>query len=141
MIRHAEAQWNGSLKEGSGHLKTETGVLDTAYSFKSRFEGGKETNPEELLGASHAGCFSMALAARLTMAGHPATSIKTKASVNFNNVDGGWAITKIELDTVAEVPGIDAAAFQKLAEDAKANCPISKALASVEIHLTAALTS
>jgi osmotically inducible protein OsmC len=140
MIRHAEAQWNGSLKDGSGHIKTETGALDSAYSFRSRFEGGGETNPEELLGASHAGCFSMALSAALTGAGHPPTSIQTKASVHLNKVEAGFAITKIELETTATVPGIDAATFQKIAGEAKAGCPISKALASVDIHLAATLT-
>src|SRR5271163_2783823 len=135
MIRHAEAQWNGSIKEGSGHVKVETGALDSPYSFKSRFEGGGETNPEELLAASHAGCFSMALSAMLTGAGHPPKSIDTKAAVHLNQVSGSWAVTKIELETVAEVPGLDAEAFQKLAHDAKTNCPISKALASVEIEL------
>lgn len=140
MIRHAEAQWNGSLKDGSGHIKTETGALDSAYSFRSRFEGGGETNPEELLGASHAGCFSMALSAALTGAGHPPTSIHTTASVHLNKVEAGFAITKIELETTATVPGIDAATFQKIAGEAKAGCPISKALASVEIHLNATLT-
>ena len=139
MIRHAEAQWNGSLKDGSGHIKTETGALDSAYSFRSRFEGGGETNPEELLGASHAGCFSMALSAALTGAGHPPTSINTQASVHLNKVDAGFAITKIELETVAVVPGIDSATFQKIAGEAKAGCPISKALASVDIHLNATL--
>jgi osmotically inducible protein OsmC len=139
MIRHAEAKWNGSLKEGSGHLKVETGALDSAYSFRSRFEGGGETNPEELLAASHAGCFSMALSAMLTGAGHPPKSIDTKAAVHLNQVGGSWAVNKIELETVAEVPGLDAEAFQKLAHDAKANCPISKALASVEIELKATL--
>jgi osmotically inducible protein OsmC len=141
MIRHAEAQWNGSLKEGSGHVKVETGTLDTSYSFRSRFEGGKETNPEELLGASHAGCFSMALAAALTAAGHAPKSITTNAAVHFNQTAGSWAITKIELDTTGDVPGIDAAAFQKFASDAKANCPISKALASVDIQLKATLSA
>jgi osmotically inducible protein OsmC len=141
MIRHAEAQWNGSLKEGSGHVKVETGTLDTSYSFRSRFEGGKETNPEELLGASHAGCFSMALAAALTMAGHAPKSIVTKAAVHFNQTAGSWAINQIELETVGDVPGIDAAAFQKFAADAKANCPISKALASVDIQLKATLSA
>jgi osmotically inducible protein OsmC len=135
MIRHAEAQWNGSLKDGKGHVKTETGTLDSDYSFQSRFEGGGLTNPEELLGASHAGCFSMALAAALTIAGHPPTSIQTKAAVHLNKLDTGFAITKIELETVGAVPGIDAAAFEKFANDAKANCPISKALSAVEIHL------
>lgn len=139
MIRHAEAQWNGSLKEGKGRLKTETGALDSAYSFKSRFEGGGETNPEELLAASHAGCFSMALSAKLTEAGHAPKSIRTKAAVHLNQVGGSWAVNKIELETVGEVPGIDAAAFQKLAADAKTNCPISKALGSVDIQLKATL--
>jgi osmotically inducible protein OsmC len=141
MIRHAEAQWNGSLKEGSGHVKVETGTLDTSYSFRSRFEGGKETNPEELLGASHAGCFSMALAAALTAAGHAPKSISTKAAVHFNQTGGSWAITQIELETTGDVPGMDAAAFQKFASDAKANCPISKALASVDIQLKATLAA
>jgi lipoyl-dependent peroxiredoxin len=139
MIRHAEAQWNGSLKEGSGHLKVETGALDSAYSFRSRFEGGGETNPEELLAASHAGCFSMALSAMLSGQGHPPKSINTKAAVHLNQVSGAWTVTRIELETVAEVPGLDAEAFQKIAFDAKANCPISKALASVDIHLNATL--
>ncbi|MGD1098713.1 MAG: OsmC family protein [Bryobacteraceae bacterium] len=139
MIRHAEAKWNGSLKEGSGHVKVETGALDSAYSFRSRFEGGGETNPEELLAASHAGCFSMALSAMLTGAGHPPKSIDTKAAVHLNQVSGSWAVNKIELETVAEVPGLDAEAFQKLAHDAKTNCPISKALASVDIELKATL--
>jgi lipoyl-dependent peroxiredoxin len=139
MIRHAEAKWNGSLKEGSGHLKSETGALDSAYSFRSRFEGGGETNPEELLAASHAGCFSMALSAMLTGQGHPPKSIATKAAVHLNQINGAWTVNQIELDTVAEVPGLDAEAFQKIALDAKANCPISKALASVEIHLKATL--
>jgi osmotically inducible protein OsmC len=139
MIRHAEAEWKGALKEGSGHIKVETGALDSAYSFRSRFEGGGETNPEELLGASHAGCFSMALAAMLSAGGHPPTSIQTKAAVHLNKVGDSFAITKIELDTTGEVPGIDAPTFQKFAADAKAGCPISKALSAVEIHLTATL--
>src|SRR5580704_8863099 len=103
MIRHAEAQWNGSLKDGSGHLKVETGALDSAYSFRSRFEGGGETNPEELLAASHAGCFSMALSAMLGAQGHSPKSIHTKAAVHLTQVNGGWTISKIELETVAEV--------------------------------------
>ena len=137
MIRHAEAEWKGSLKDGGGHLKTETGALDSAYGFRSRFEGGGETNPEELLGASHAGCFTMALTAALTMAGHPPASIHTRASVHLNKLEAGWTVNKIELETTGQVPGIDAAAFQKFASDAKANCPISRALSAVEIHLNA----
>jgi osmotically inducible protein OsmC len=140
MIRHAEAEWNGSLKEGSGHLKVETGALDSAYSFRSRFEGGGETNPEELLGAAHAGCYSMALSAMLTGAGHPPKSIRTKAAVHLTQSAGAFSISKIELDTVAEVPGLDAAEFEKHALNAKANCPVSKALAGTEIHLNAVLS-
>jgi osmotically inducible protein OsmC len=135
MIRHAEAQWNGSIKEGTGHVKTETGAVDSAYSFKSRFVGGGETNPEELLGAAHAACFTMALAGALTKDGHPPTSIHTTAAVQIEAVPGGFGITKIELDTTGEVPGIDAAAFEAAAAGAKAGCPLSKALASVDIHL------
>ncbi len=137
MIRHAEAQWNGGLKDGNGHIKTETGALDSAYSFRARFEGGGETNPEELLGAAHAGCFSMALAAALTKAGHAPKSIHTTAAVHLNPVEGGFAINKIELETTGAVPGIDAATFEKVANEAKAGCPVSKALAGVEIHLKA----
>ena len=140
MIRHAEAHWSGPVTTGTGHVKVETGALDSPYSFKSRFEGGGETNPEELLGAAHAACFSMALSAVLTGAGHPPSNIDTKASVHILPSGGGFSITKIELMTVGEVPGIDDAAFQKHAADAKANCPLSKALAAVpDIHLTATL--
>jgi osmotically inducible protein OsmC len=135
MIRHAEAQWNGSIKEGTGHVKTETGALDSPYSFKSRFTGGGETNPEELLGAAHAACFSMALSGVLTKDGHPPSSIHTTAAVHIEPVEGGFGITKIELETAGEVPGIDAAAFEAAAAVAKANCPLSKALAAVDIHL------
>jgi osmotically inducible protein OsmC len=139
MIRHAEAQWNGSLKDGKGHVKTETGALDSAYSFRSRFEGGGETNPEELIAAAHAACFSMALSAALTTAGHPPTSIHTTAAVQLNKVEGGFAINRIDLETTGEVPGMDAAAFEATAAGAKANCPVSKVLAGAEIHLKATL--
>ena|SRR5579862_3562590 len=139
MIRHAEAHWNGSLKEGSGHVKTETGALDRPYSFRSRFEGGGETNPEELIGAAHAACFSMALSAALTNAGHAPKSISTTAAVHLNKLDSGWAINRIDLETTGEVPGIDGAAFENFASGAKANCPVSKALAGVEIHLKSVL--
>lgn len=135
MIRHADAQWNGSVKEGTGHVKVETGALDSSYSFRSRFVGGGETNPEELLGAAHAACFSMALSGVLTKEGHPPTSIHTKASVHIDPVEGGFAITKIELETEGVVPGIDQAAFEAAAAGAKAGCPLSKALAAVPISL------
>ena len=140
MIRHAEAEWNGGLKSGKGHLKVETGTIDAPYSFRSRFGDGTETNPEELLGAAHAACFSMALSAMLEGAGHPPSSVKTKASVHLNQVGGGWAIETIELDTVGVVPGIDAAKFQELANNAKAGCPVSKALAGAKITLKATLS-
>jgi osmotically inducible protein OsmC len=139
MIRHAQAQWNGTLKEGAGHVKTETGALDSAYTFRSRFEGGGETNPEELIAAAHASCFSMALSAALTNGGHPPKSIQTTAAVHLNKGDSGFAINRIDLETTGEVPGIDAAAFETFAAGAKANCPVSKALSGVEIHLTATL--
>ena len=139
MIRHAEARWNGSLKDGSGHVKVETGALDSDYSFRARFEGGGQTNPEELLGAAHAACFSMAVSAALSQQGHPAKTIHTTAAVHLNQAGGGWAINKIELETTAEVPGIDAAGFEKVAKDAKANCPVSKALAGVDIQLKSTL--
>ncbi len=141
MIRHAEAEWKGSLKEGSGQVKTETGTVNSSYSFRSRFEGGGETNPEELLGAAHAGCFSMALSARLSAAGHVPTSVHTTAAVHLNKGESGFAINKIELDTTGDVPGIDAATFQKFASEAKAECPVSKALAGAEITLQATLKS
>ena len=139
MIRHAEAEWKGSLKEGSGQVKTETGALSSPYSFRSRFEGGGETNPEELIAAAHAACFSMALSAALSAAGHVPNSVRTAASVHLNKVESGFAITKIELDTTGDVPGIDAETFDKFANDAKKGCPISKALAATEIHLNAKL--
>jgi lipoyl-dependent peroxiredoxin len=141
MIRHAEAEWKGSLKEGSGQVKTETGTLSSSYSFRSRFEGGGETNPEELLGAAHAACFSMALSAALSAAGHTPNSVRTTAAVHLNKVDGGFAINQIDLETTGNVPGIDAATFEKFATDAKKGCPVSKALAGAEIHLKAIFAS
>jgi osmotically inducible protein OsmC len=139
MVRHAEAEWSGTLKEGKGHVKVETGALDSPYSFRSRFEGGGETNPEELLGASHAACFTMALSAALTNAGHPPSKVRTTAAVTLVPVDGKPTVTRIDLTTEASIPGIDDAAFQKIAGDAKAGCPISRALAGTEIHLAAKL--
>lgn len=135
MIRHAEAEWSGSLKDGSGRVKVETGTLDSPYSFRARFEGGGETNPEELLGAAHAGCFTMALSAMLTAAGKPPAKIQTKAAVHLTPVSGGFSIPKIELTTVGSVPGMTAEDFERMAHEAKAGCPVSKALAGVEITL------
>ncbi len=137
--RVADAQWQGDLQNGSGSVALGSGAFKGPYSYKSRFEDGTGTNPEELLGAAHAACFSMALSFALAQAGHPVTKVQTKATVNFGPVPGGFAISRIELQTEGKVAGLDAAAFQKFASEAKANCPISKALASVEITLTAKL--
>src|SRR5271165_1686614 len=129
MKRTASAIWRGGLKDGKGTISTESGVLaDTQYSFSTRFEDGKGTNPEELIAAAHAGCFSMAFAAALAGAGHTATRIHTTAKVHFGPVSGGFAITRIDLATEGSVPGIDAATFEKTAAGAKENCPVSKAL-------------
>ncbi|MGO9270744.1 MAG: OsmC family protein [Terriglobia bacterium] len=138
-IRTAEAEWNGNLFEGSGRMKLGTGAYDGPYSFKSRMQDGAGTNPEELIAAAHAGCFSMALSAQLSGAGHPPKSVHTKANVHFDKVEGGFAITSIDLNTEADVPGIDAAKFQELAEGAKKGCPVSKALAATPINLKATL--
>lgn len=140
--RKAEAQWEGNLAEGNGSLKLGSGAFEGPYSFKSRFEEGQSaTNPEELIGAAHAGCFTMALAAQLTRAGQPPTRIHTTAQVKLDKVGDAFSITKIDLDTEAEIPGIDDATFQQYANGAKQNCPVSKALAGTEITLTAKLLS
>jgi osmotically inducible protein OsmC len=138
-VRKAEAEWKGTLKEGKGEIKTESGTVQGQYSFGTRFENGKGTNPEELIGAAHAGCFSMALAAALERGGKPAKRIHTTASVRLEKVGESFAITKIDLVTEAEVPGIDDATFQQTANGAKAGCPVSKALKGVEISLNAKL--
>jgi osmotically inducible protein OsmC len=136
----AEAEWQGTLAQGSGRLKVGSGAFDGPYSFKSRFEEGQSaTNPEELIGAAHAGCFTMALTAQLSRAGFTPTRIHTAARVYLEKTGEAFAITRIELDTEAHIPGIDSAAFQKFALDAKQNCPVSKALAGTSIHLNARL--
>ena len=136
----AEAEWKGNLAQGSGRLKVGSGAFDGPYSFKSRFEEGQSaTNPEELIGAAHAGCFTMALAAQLSRAGLTPTRIHTAAQVKLEKIGDAFAITCIDLDSEASIPGIDNATFQKHALDAKQNCPVSKALAAVEIHLVAKL--
>src|SRR3954470_6043140 len=129
--RTAKADWQGEFKRGGGSVSTETGVLDSPYNFSGRFESGTGTNPEELLAASHASCFTMALSVGLTQAGHPPESLATEAKVTVDQVEGGFGITKIALSVTGKVPGIDAAAFEEAAQGAKANCPLSKALASV----------
>jgi len=138
-MANAEAEWKGTLKEGAGTMKLGSGSYEGAFTYASRFADGKGTNPEELIGAAHAGCFSMFLSALLTNAGFTPTRIHTTAKVHLG---AGPAIDKIELNTEAEVPGIDEAAFQEKAAAAKAGCPVSKALAAVgDIQLTAKLVS
>lgn len=137
-VSKASATWNGTLKEGSGSVKGAGGAFEAPFSFGSRFEGnGNGTNPEELIGAALAGCFSMFLAAQLTKEGKPPTSISTSATVTLGD---GPTVTKIELDTVAVVPGVEEATFNEKVAFSKANCPISKALAAVpEIVVSAKL--
>ena len=135
-IRNAEAVWTGTLKEGKGALKLGSGAFEGSYTWASRFEEAPGTNPEELIGAAHAGCYSMFLSALLTKAGYAPTRIQTTAKVHL---EAGPTITLIELDTLAEVPGLDEKTFQEQAEAAKKSCPVSKALASVEIRLSARL--
>jgi len=139
MAANATAVWEGSLKEGKGRMKLGTGAFEGAYTFKSRFENGAGTNPEELIGAAHAGCFSMALSAGLGRAGFTPKRIETSASVHLEKVGEAFRITRIELKTEAAVPGIDAKAFQDQAEAAKKGCPVSAALAAVTISLDARL--
>jgi osmotically inducible protein OsmC len=133
--RTSEAEWLGDLKTGKGKVKLGSGAFEGQYSFNSRFEDGVGTNPEELIAAAHAGCFSMALSAALTQAGPPPSRIHTTAKVHLGPVAGGFAITKIDLATEGAVPGIGPAAFDTYAAGAKANCPVSKALAAVEVTL------
>jgi lipoyl-dependent peroxiredoxin len=137
--RNAEAEWFGSLIAGKGHMKLGSGAFDGPYSFRSRMEEGTGTNPEELIGAAHAGCFSMALSAILGKAGLTPTRIHTKSGVKFEKVGDGFSITGIDLSTEAEIPGVDQAGFEKYAETAKLNCPVSRALTGTKISLTAKL--
>lgn len=137
--RTADAVWNGNLKEGKGNVRFGGGAFDGSYSFKSRFEDGQGTNPEELIAAAHASCFTMALSNGLSQAGHEPTEVRTTAKVHLEKGDKGFAIPRIELQTVGNVPGIDEATFKKLAEEAKNNCPVSKVLAGAEISLDAKL--
>jgi osmotically inducible protein OsmC len=129
MVRKASAVWKGSLKEGKGTISSESGVLsNTPYSFSTRFENAKGTNPEELIAAAHAGCFTMALSAQLGNAGITPESLETTASLSLDKLEAGWTVTKIHLEVTAHIPGADKAAFDKAAENAKAGCPISRLL-------------
>ena len=135
MIRKARAEWRGTGKDGNGDLTTDSGVLaKTAYSFKTRFQDGKGTNPEELIAAAHAGCFTMALAFQLQTAGFTPTSLSTEAAVSLDQEGAGFKISKSALTLVAEVPGLDQVTFDKLAEAAEKGCPVSKVL-NAEITL------
>ncbi|HEY4669341.1 MAG TPA: OsmC family protein [Tepidiformaceae bacterium] len=138
-VRTSEAEWLGNLREGNGQMKLGSGAYEGAYSFGSRFEEGVGSNPEELLGAAHAGCFSMFLAGVLGRAGLNPRRISTTARVHIDNTGGGFSITRIELSTEGDVPGIDEATFQEHAREAKENCPVSKALAVPEVSLEARL--
>jgi osmotically inducible protein OsmC len=137
--RKAEATWAGSLREGTGEIALESGAFRGPYTFRARFEQGAETNPEELLGAAHAGCFTMAITALLARERLAPERIQTTAAVHLEAVAGGFSIPRIELTTRARIPGITPERFEALAADAKVNCPVSKALAGVEITLDAAL--
>jgi osmotically inducible protein OsmC len=137
--RSSTAVWEGNIMEGKGTMTIGSGAWTGPYSFKSRFEDGKGTNPEELIAAAHAGCYSMALSGALTRGGTPPTKIETIAKVNLVKDDAGFAIVKIHLVTKATVPGIDNAKFQETAETAKKNCPVSKVLAGAAITLEATL--
>lgn len=138
-VRSASAEWQGDLPGGKGTLRSQTGAVEGQYSFSSRFEEGTGTNPEELIAAAHAGCYSMALSNMLAQAGHTPTSVRTTAKVHLTKVAGGVGITLIELVCRGVVPGLDAAGFQEHAQRAKVGCPVSRALSAVEIRLDAAL--
>ena len=139
MKRNASAVWNGGLKEGRGTISSASGVLEnTQYSFSTRFEHGKGTNPEELIAAAHAGCFSMALSGQLVAASLTAEWIKTTATVSLEKTDAGFTITKVHLEVAAKVPGADKGAFERAASNAKAGCPVSRVL-NAEITMDAKL--
>ncbi len=140
-IRKACAAWEGNLEQGQGTMSLGTGGLEAPYSFTSRFEDGSGTNPEELIGAAHAGCFSMALAHELGEAGHPPVRVATTAKVHLEKSSDGFVIPKIELETEADVPGVDDATFQRIAQAAKQGCPVSKVLSAADISLNARLLS
>ncbi len=139
-IRFADAEWKGDLKEGSGKMRLGTGAYEGSYTFKSRFEEGPGTNPEELIAAAHAGCFTMAFSSGLARAGFTPTLMKTHAEVVMEKVENRDTITKIRLNTEGQVPGIDEKQFQEIGENAKKNCPVSRALnPSIQVELNARL--
>jgi len=138
-VRNAEAVWEGNLLKGKGKMKLGSGAFEGAYSFSSRFENGLGTNPEELIGAAHAGCFSMALSFMLEQAGYTPERVHTTAKVHVDKVGDGFKITVIELETQGKIPGIDEKTFLENAETAKKGCPVSQALSGTEIRLKATL--
>lgn len=138
-VRESQARWEGDLRGGKGTMRLGSGAFEGQFSFKSRFEEGTGTNPEELIGAAHAGCFSMAFSNMLAEAGHVPTRVSTTARVHLERVDGKPTISKIELDTEGDVPGISKEMFHEIAEKAKAGCPVSRALGAVNITLEAKL--
>jgi osmotically inducible protein OsmC len=140
-VANADAVWEGGLKDGKGTMKLGSGAFNGAYSFRTRFEGAPGTNPEELIGAAHAGCFSMALSAGLGKSGFTPTRIHTTAQVHLEKVGEGFKITRIQLKTEAQIPGIDEKTFKEHAEGAKKGCPVSQALAGTQIELEARLVS
>jgi lipoyl-dependent peroxiredoxin len=141
MKRNASAEWKGGIRDGKGTISTQSGVFsNTQYSFSTRFEDGIGTNPEELIAAAHAGCFSMALSGQLGNAGLTAESINTTATVTLDKKDGGFAITAVHLEVKAKIPGADQQAFETAANNAKAGCPVSKVL-NAEITMDAKLES
>lgn len=138
-VRHSEGIWEGTLKNGQGKMRIGSSGFEVDYSFPSRFDSGVGTNPEELLGAAHAGCFSMALSLFIGEAGFTQSRIQTRAGVHLDKTENGFAISRIELDTTADIPGMDEQMFLELADKAKTNCPVSRALAGVDISLDAKL--
>lgn len=138
-LRTSTAHWDGNLKDGGGKVALGSGAWEGAYTFKSRFEEGDGTNPEELIAAAHAGCFSMAFSGALGRNGHAPNFVETTASVHLNKTDDGFRIQKIDLVTVADVPGITEEQFQEIAQAAKTNCPVSVLLSNIEITLAASL--
>lgn len=139
IVRKGEAEWKGGVPEGSGSVSVQSGAFKGSYGFKSRMEDGPGTNPEELIGAAHAACYSMALSLALAQAGHVPTRVHTIAKVHLEKRDGGYMIPLIELETEGEVPGIGNEEFQKFAIATKTGCPVSKALSAVDMKLTAKL--
>jgi lipoyl-dependent peroxiredoxin len=138
-VRTAEAEWNGDLPSGKGNMEFGGGAFSGQFSFGSRFEEGEGTNPEELIAAAHAGCFSMQLSGLLGRAGHVPDSVQTTAKVHVDKDDGGFSITRSELETEASVPGLSDEEFQSVAAEAKETCPVSRALGAIEISLDARL--